>query len=71
MDGELPVLSEQNDDHLEHVACPVGSDHEDLRTIGVRVEVHHGDCMFNCVPDVFVTDAVPSSRPVDVDTRLV
>ena len=71
MNSELLILGEQQDDYLEHVSCPIRSDDEDLRWIGVRIEVDHGDRMFDGVPDVFVVDAVPSSRLVGLHTRLV
>ena len=71
MNSKVLVRGEHENDHLEHVPRPIRSDDEDLRWIRVTIEVDHHDRIFGGVPDVSVTDAVSSSRSVDLHTRLV
>ena len=71
VDLEVLVLRKNKDDHLQHVPGAVRSNNEDLRWIGVRIEVDHDDRMIDGVLDVFVTDTVSSSRLLNLHTRLV
>lgn len=67
MDGKEPLFSELKDDHLEHVARPIGPDHQQLRRIFVGLEVHDHDSMLRGVDDVIVANTV--SSPATEPTR--
>jgi len=51
---QLLVVGEHQDDHLEHVSRPVWSHNEDLRWIGVGIEVDHHDRTLDRVPHICV-----------------
>jgi len=53
-------------DNLKQVADVVGSDRQDLRRVGVRVEVDDGESVIEDVEDDRVRDAVSASRPMDL-----
>jgi hypothetical protein len=71
MNDQTLVISEQQDDHLDHVPSTVRSDNQDLRWVGIRIEVDHHGGAFDRVPNVFFPDAMSSSRTVDLHTGLV
>ncbi len=68
MNGEKPIIGQLENEELEEVAGEVGADHEHLRRVGLRVDVHNGERMFNGVEDVRIRDAMTSSRTVDLHT---
>lgn len=71
MNGKAPVVVEQEDDHFEHVPRPVRSDDQDLRWVGVGIEVDHDDRVLDRVQNVLVGESVSMRRPVDLHTGLV
>lgn len=64
MNGEEPIIGQLENEALEEVAGEVGADHEDLRWIGVRVDIDNDERMFDGMEDVRVRDAMTSSRTV-------
>lgn len=61
MDGEEPIIGQLKNEELEEVAGEVGADHEDLRWVGVRVDIDNDERMVDGVEDVRVGDAMTSS----------
>lgn len=61
MDGEEPIIGQLKNEELEKVAGEVGADHEDLRWVGVRVDIDNDERMVDGVEDVRVGDAMTSS----------
>ncbi len=47
MNGKDSVVVKQKDDYLEHVPRSVGSNDQDLRGVGVRIEVDHSERMLD------------------------
>lgn len=68
MNGEEPIIGQLENEELEEVAGEVGADHEDLRWVGVRVDIDNDERMVDGVEDVRVGDAMTSSRTVDLHT---
>ncbi len=61
MDGEKPVVGEQEHNHLEKVADVIRADGELFRWVAVGIEVHNDDRVTQGMADSAVADAVPSS----------
>jgi hypothetical protein len=66
VDGDHPVVGEDEDDHLEQVPGRVGADHEHPRWIGIGVEIDRHQLVLDRVQDLVVADAVFAGRSMDL-----
>jgi hypothetical protein len=68
VNGEEPIIGQFENEELEEVAGEVGADHENLRRVGVRVDIDNNDRMVDGVEDVRIRDAMTSGRAVNLHT---
>ena len=68
MNGEEPIIGKLENEELEEVAGEVGADHENLRRVGVRVDIHDNNRAVDSVEDVRIRDAMTSGRAVNLHT---
>ena len=66
VDGDQPVVGEDEHDHFEEIPGGVGTDHEHFRRIGTGVEIDRHDLMLDRVQDIVVADAVLAGRSMDL-----
>jgi hypothetical protein len=67
VDGELPVLDDQDDD-FEEIASPIGA--EDEPSIRVFAHVFDGEGVVHRMRDVVVCDSVAASGTMDLHTEI-
>lgn len=70
MDDQDLLVGQLDEDDFEEVAGKVRSDDEDLRRIGVGLEVGDHDAVVDRVRDLGLGEAVAQRRAVDVHTEL-
>lgn len=70
MDRQQSILSEHQDDHLDHVAGPVRANHDHLRRIRLRIQIGDDEPVIVGMSDV-VVDPVTTSRTMDVHTPIM
>ena len=68
MNGEESIIGQLEYEELEEVAGEVRADHENLRRVGVRVDIDDHERMVDGVEDVRIRDAMASGRPVNLHT---
>jgi hypothetical protein len=71
VDRKGAVVGQQQDDHLEQVPGNVGAKQQELRRVGLRLEVDHDKWMLDRVTDVVVRQPMAARRTVDIHTLLV
>ena len=70
MNREQLIAGQFEHDHFEKVSGSVGPDRENLRRIGLRVEIGDDNGTVDGVLNVRVTDPVSSRGSVDLHTRI-
>lgn len=66
VDGDHPVVGEDEHDHLEEVSGRVGADHEHLWWVGIGFEIGRHKFVLDRVQDVVVADAVLAGRSMNL-----